>query len=100
MNNKKIGIKMSYEEFCEMLEMLDEYINSEEDEMIRHDIQSVLTDLIHYGTIIDDTFIHSLNIRITIIKDDVTGRYFKTVRKDGEAIQVQRLTEQYTVIEM
>lgn len=68
--------------------------------MIRHDIENVFTDLIRYGTIMDDTFIHSLNIRITIIKDDVTGRYFKTIRKDGEVVQVQRLTEQYSVIEI
>ena len=68
--------------------------------MIRHDIEKDFKSLICYGTIMDDTFIREVNIRITITKDYVTGRYFKIVRKDGEVVQVQRLTEQYSVIEI
>ena len=68
--------------------------------MIRHDIEKNFKYLIRYGTIMDDTFIHDMNIRITIIKDDVTGRYFKIIRKDGEVVQIQRLTAQYSVIEI
>ena len=48
-------------------------------------------DLIRYGKILDDTFIDSLNVRITIIKDDVTGRMFKIIKKDGEVLQLKAL---------
>ena len=48
-------------------------------------------DLIRYGKILDDTFIDNLNVRITIIKDDVTGRMFKIIKKDGEVLQLKAL---------
>ena len=48
-------------------------------------------DLIRYGDILDDTFIDNLNVRITIIKDDVTGRMFKIIKKDGEVLQLKVL---------
>ena len=48
-------------------------------------------DLIRYVKILDDTFIDSLNVRITIIKDDVTGRMFKIIKKDGEVLQLKAL---------
>ena len=48
-------------------------------------------ELIRYGEILDDTFIDNLNVRITIIKDDVTGRMFKIIKKDGEVLQLKAL---------
>lgn len=68
--------------------------------MIKHDSFQLYKELIRYGTLMDDTEIKSLNIRIRIIKDDVTNRIFKIIMKDGEVIQIQRLTEQYSIIEI
>jgi hypothetical protein len=48
----------------------------------------------------DDTEIKDVNIRIMIIKDDVTSRIFKIIMKDGEVIQVQKLTKHYSHIEI
>ena len=68
--------------------------------MIKHDSFQLYKELIRYGTLMDDTEIKSLNIRIRIIKDDVTNRIFKIIMKDGEVMQIQRLTEQYSIIEI
>ena len=68
--------------------------------MVKHDSFRLYKELIRYGTLMDDTEITSVNIRIMIIKDDVTNRMFKILMKDGEVVQIQRLTEQYSHIEI
>ena len=68
--------------------------------MIRKCSYDLYKELICYGTLMDDTEIKDANIRIMIIKDDVTNRIFKIIMKDGEVIQIQKLTEQYSHIEI
>jgi hypothetical protein len=68
--------------------------------MIRKCSYDLYKELIRYGTLMDDTEIKDANIRIMIIKDDVTNRIFKIIMKDGEVIQIQKLTEQYSHIEI